>query len=357
MSFDDELRARMKAAAEQAGRSADPTTAVQHLAASSTAGPPRTGPGLKLIAGLGGVSLLTGAVLGATALRGGSSVVEAATIDVSRGGVWDCPNGQIVDNLRAGDRVFVIGTDADGGWSAIRNPRSVNDVVWVPDGSLAADDGVSVSEADLPIIACAVPGIVSAATTTTTGSTSSTSSTSSTTSTSIPSAESSTTSTAPTTTVPGVVPGVSTTQPPAPTTVPTTAAPATTAPPNTAAPTTTTTTTVAPDTQQPTIQASSDRTEIYDASWSADCASSAQLTATAADNVAVTSVRATYAGLPNSPIDLSFSSGAWRGSFGPFAGLDPGFSQWITITLTARDAAGNQASTNVQVRVWGTCLI
>ena len=68
-------------------------------------------------------------------------------------------------------------------------------------------------------------------------------------------------------------------------------------------------------------------------------------------------MQATYSGLPSSPINLSFSSGAWRGNFGQFAGLGPNFNQLTTITLTARDAAGNTASTNVQVRVWGTCLV
>jgi hypothetical protein len=120
---------------------------------------------------------------------------------------------------------------------------------------------------------------------------------------------------------------------------------------------TTTTTTTTPDTQRPTIQASSNLSEIYDASWSANCDAVAQLTAIASDDVGVTSVQATYSGLPNSPINLTFSAGSWRADFGPFVGLNPNFNQLTTITLTARDAAGNQASTTVQVRVWGTCLI
>ena len=69
------------------------------------------------------------------------------------------------------------------------------------------------------------------------------------------------------------------------------------------------------------------------------------------------SVTGTYSGLAGSPLAFSLQGGQWRANFGPFNGLAPNYSQPITITITARDAAGNQATTQVQVRVWGTCLI
>jgi hypothetical protein len=104
------------------------------------------------------------------------------------------------------------------------------------------------------------------------------------------------------------------------------------------------------------VQAGSNQSEIFP-SQPAGCASSATITASASDNVGVTSVTGTYGGgLPGS-LNFSPQGGQWRATFGPFNGLAPNYSQLITITVTARDAAGNQASTQVTVRVWGTCLV
>jgi hypothetical protein len=73
----------------------------------------------------------------------------------------------------------------------------------------------------------------------------------------------------------------------------------------------------------------------------------------------VTAVAASYGqGLPGSPLALAPQGGnAWAASFGPFAALDPAYSQDVAITVTARDAAGNAASAQVVVRVEGTCLL
>ena len=74
--------------------------------------------------------------------------------------------------------------------------------------------------------------------------------------------------------------------------------------------------------------------------------------------MAVISVTATWAGLPGSPLAFTHGSGAvWTATFGPFSGLGASYSQDVTLTVTARDAAGNARSAAVVVHVWGTCLI
>lgn len=78
----------------------------------------------------------------------------------------------------------------------------------------------------------------------------------------------------------------------------------------------------------------------------------------ASDDIGVTSVTGTYSGLPGGPLAFSFQGGQWRATFGPFGGLAPSFGQNVTITIRARDAAGNQsAPAQTSVQVWGTCLI
>jgi hypothetical protein len=126
----------------------------------------------------------------------------------------------------------------------------------------------------------------------------------------------------------------------------------TTLPPTTVAPPTT-----APDTQPPTLQVQSTPGPIYDTSWP-ECVNDAQLTAFANDNRGVVAVTGTYSGLPGSPLNFTFSAGAWRATFGPFSGLASGYDQFIPITVRARDAAGNLSNpVVVSIEVIETCLI
>ena len=82
------------------------------------------------------------------------------------------------------------------------------------------------------------------------------------------------------------------------------------------------------------------------------------LTAIATDNVGVTSVTGTWSGLAGSPKAFTKGSGnSWTMQFGPFSGLGFAYNQLITITITAKDAAGNSQATTVQVRVYGECLL
>jgi hypothetical protein len=128
------------------------------------------------------------------------------------------------------------------------------------------------------------------------------------------------------------------------------------------APPTSPTTTLAPDTTKP-VASSPGRSPaaIYDsAADSVNCPETSTLTVTATDNVAVTQVTGTYSGLAGSPKAFSNSGGnTWTATFGPFSGLASAYSQSITITIVASDAAGNTSTavqTSVQVDGAGNCL-
>ena len=106
------------------------------------------------------------------------------------------------------------------------------------------------------------------------------------------------------------------------------------------------------------MQAGSNLSEIF-VSSGPECDNEAVITAFASDNVGVTSVTGTWTGVGGSP--KAFTKGAgttWTMTFGPFAGVETA-NQVVTITVTARDAAGNSRSTAVNVTVWGEgmCLI
>ena len=328
MSFDDELRARMKDAANAAGQGADPAAASAYVAANAARAATQGAMTLKLIGGLGAVGLVAGAVLGATVLRAPSDDASAAAagpaIEVRHGSTYDCPDGALVGELRSGDRVYVIARDESDVWSAVRDPRALNTVVWIPSAALEPDG----ERAEVPVMTCAEAAVSLGEVPT---------------STTVP-LKSTTTSTTSTT-----VPGSSTTV--APTT--TAATVVTTLPPTTVAPPTT-----APDTQPPTLQVQSDVDEINDLSWPT-CVNEAQLTAFANDNRGVVAVTGTYAaGLPRSPLNFTFSAGAWRATFGPFSGLDPNQFPLVPVTVRARDAAGNLSNPIVvNIQVNGTCVL
>jgi len=251
--------------------------------------------------------LIGGGALGFTALRsdddGGGGGASGA--DAQLYSLYDCPDGAIAGAVYAGDRVYVTGRDASGGWYEVRDPRNQASVRWVPEGAVDPDAVV-----DVPVRECSVPvELVGAG------------------------EESSTT----TTTVAGQT------------------GPTTTVTEQTAPGTTVQTTPVA-DKVKPTVsQAGRSPAQIFDSSCGAPYASISTITVTATDNVAVTQVTGTYSGLGGSP--LSFTKGGgntWTATFGPFTGLAPGYFQNITIIIVARDAAGNTSSaTQVSVEVNG----
>ena len=322
MTLDDELRRRLQQAADRAGEGTDSGALAGAVAAKAAAGAGAgTGAGLggfKLFGALGATGLVVGGALGFTLLRpaegeaNGPGLTPAA---VSAGALFDCPDGAAVDAVHAGDRLFAVGRTDDSGWLAVRSP-SGGPVNWLPATALDADD-----DRDLPVLSCTETIAMNTGTAATT-----------------------TTTTVPTSTTSTTVPPTSTTVAPT-TTVPVTVPP--TAP----------TTTLAPDTQKPTVQASTNLTEIFDAAYPT-CDNEAVLTAIATDNVGVTSVTGTWSGLAGSPKAFTKGSGnSWTMQFGPFSGLGFAYNQLITITITAKDAAGNSQATTVQVRVYGECLL
>lgn len=336
MSFDDELRNRMKQAATDAGRSADPSAAAAHLASTTSSTATVATPAvLKVVGGLAALGIVTGAVLGATVLRSDQSAdaATAADVNVQAGATFDCPGGAAVGSLQPGDRVYVVGRDDSGEWSAVRDPAATIRVVWVRETSLVPDD----DPGDVPIVECDDDALVA-------GTAPETSVADTVVDTTIEDVSTSVAESLPESTTPPATtaPPTATTQAPGPT------------PPTTAPPTVPTT---PPDTQPPTLQAWTSHTLI--GGHAACSPDRTTLNAIAGDNVGVTSVSATFGPAPSGSITLQRTSGTaqngtWTATFGPFPNLDAGFDASVQIQISARDAAGRTTATSVSVRVQGS---
>ena len=162
MSFEDELSARMKAAAEEAGSTADAAAAAKTIKSSAAS----TGAAatLRIVGGLAAAGLVAGALLGATVLCPSAPDVEAAAqVDVHEIRVYDCPDGELSRSLHPGDRVYVIGRNETADWSAFRDPAATNRVLWLPNTALIPD-----AEAEVPVVECSEPLATSVAASTTT---------------------------------------------------------------------------------------------------------------------------------------------------------------------------------------------
>lgn len=355
MSFDDELRNRMKQAADDAGAGADPAAAAARVAAATTATPVATTTVLKVVGGLAALGIAAGAVLGATVLQPDAPADAAAIADVNvqAGSTFDCPGGAVVGSLQPGDRVYVVGRDDGGEWSAVRDPAATARVVWVRETSLVPDDDPS----NVPVVDCddGDGELVAADAPQTSVDDTVVESVVDTTPESLP--ESTTTepatTVAPTTTLPRG-------QNPQPSPPPTQPPITTPAPPVTPAPAPTTTPppppTLPPDTQAPGFQGSSSASSI--GAHPACPPDRATLTMSANDNVGVTQITATYGPQPSGSLTFqrpggSPQNGTWTATFGPFGNLDPGFVGQAQIQVTARDAAGNATSRTISVIVYG----
>lgn len=339
MNTDDLLRDRLRTAADAAGAHANAADALRLV--NQGPPPPTAGPKLWLVSVVAVVALAAGTLAGATVLSpgakadpraGGNGGGDATALPASPNGgptlmagtVYDCPGGAEVGKLRAGDRVYVVGRDESGSWAAIRDPQRIADVAWVEQSLLVPDGDI-----DVETMRCTEPtALVTPGASTTT-----------TTTTAAPEAPS-------TTIAPTPQPGNSTT---------------TTRPTGSTTPSTsTTTTTAAPDSQLPTVQASASRYQIDPRSGAYCTATSTSvITVIASDNVGVTSVTATYAGLPGSPLTFtraggSETNGTWTATFGPFTTTT---ARTVQITVTVRDANGNSADDTVTIEYSGVCLI
>lgn len=318
MSFDDELRNRMKQAATDAGRSADPSAAAAHLASTTASTATVATPAvLKVVGGLAALGIVTGAVLGATVLRSDQSAdaATAADVNVQAGATFDCPGGAAVGSLQPGDRVYVVGRDDSGEWSAVRDPAATTRVVWVRETSLVPDD----DPGDVPIVECDDDALVA-------GTAPDPSVADTVVDTTIEDVSTSVAESLPESTTPPATtaPPTATTQAPGPT------------PPTTAPPTVPTT---PPDTQPPTIQ---NVTVVYPPNQDflrfAFCvADTATVRVQATDNVAVTAVSATSA--HGNVAAFQQVGNVWTATFTPTV-LVPTAS----VNLTVSDTRGNQAS-------------
>ena len=321
--FDDAMRDALHQAAEPPA-TPDASTLADQLRNRAASMPAAAGFGallpwiavglaVVLVAGIAGV-------LGAfgTPTSSGASTIRATTRGVASG---ICPGGTDAITFRNGDRVLAVQRKGDA-WIAVRNPENVAQLVWVARNAINPDANQR-PLTDLPQGGCdtaTINGVLAPPV-------------------DDPTASSSTTTTTTTGTAPAPAPGPGPSPGPAPAPAPG----------------------PAPDTQKPNVaQAGVAPTELCDApqtGW----ATTATMSAVVTDNVAVTSVQATWSGLPGSGVQLTKTGGSsWSGTFGPFGGAVPaGQSKNVTITLTARDAAGNTTTRTIgPVRVYdiGSCL-
>lgn len=103
-----------------------------------------------------GAITIAAALIGAAVVAGGVGVGVALeqsgalgdddeTVAVSLDSVstFDCPEGAAVVELHRGDRVLATGRDPSGAWIEIRDPRDLGARVWVAAPSLVPDRGLS----------------------------------------------------------------------------------------------------------------------------------------------------------------------------------------------------------------------
>jgi hypothetical protein len=285
----------------------------------TVAGGTSAGFGFPLLAGIGAV--VAGGLAGILiALSIGSpSPISAATLSLDGVPVYACPGEGQAGTLHRGDRIYIIG-QADG-WLAVRNVRGRGETVFVETRYVIPDEDVS----GLPRRDCEPEGSLSIGDLDTT--------------TTVPTDETTTT------TVPD---DTTTTTQPGATTTTTQAA---------------TTTTTAPDTTSPVIgNASANPNEIWEEdggviSCPLGTPRQSTLSAFVTDNVGVTQVTASWTLPGNAQTTVTMTGGpTYTAQFGPFAAetlpTTAPYDHNITITIRARDAAGNEALTNVVVKMW-----
>lgn len=280
--------------------------------------------------------LLVGVLIAGAGLIAGS-VANALTEDDqtaalrTSASVRDCPSGTVLTSYASGSRVYAVARTESADWVQVRDLSSPDRTVWVNAADVDLDSDIS----GLPVRDCPqFDGAVTAAGDTTT--------------TTVPDT---TTSSVPETTT-----SSSTTEPPPGDT--TTSSTTTEPPPDTTLPTTT----EPPDTTPPTIKQPSAFPNVI---WENDTESlscppanprESTISAIVTDDVGVTSVTAswTIGGTPMTAT-MGLSGGTYSTTFGPFdsptvTDEDP-FLEVVTITITARDAAGNTSTVTRDVTV------
>jgi hypothetical protein len=365
MSLDDNLRDMFNEAIPPADT--PPGLADQLVSRAATAGSAAAGASsgfsLPLIVGLavaGGI--IAGAAFGL--FSGGGTPPTGATVDINAVPVYACPGEGEAGTLFRGDRVLITGQSGD--WVAVRNVRNANERVFVradfvdPDADISGlpeencDDTGTLTLAGVPVDTTTTNPPDTTTTTVAPGTT--------TTTTVPPGSTTSTTST--TTTPPSTTTSTSTTTPPSTTTSTST----TTLPPTTTTTTTTTTTPASDDTPPNIANGNVTPGQIWEqdgvvSGFMLTCDPSTQRQATisafATDNVGVTSVTATWSDpFGNQSVTMSRSGDTYTATIGPYAAgaWDPlsnsPYDHPVTITITARDAAGNKNSVTASVTVF-----
>lgn len=298
--------------------------------------------------GIGGL-----VVVGAGAGMGMQRTVLAADDDPGTGGfvnrraavpVFDCPGGAAVDTLHNGDRIFASAVhDELDGWLEIRHPNEPGRGFWIEQRFITPDESVG----DLEEAPCVETEVFYGEPPTTT-----------------------TSSTTTTTTRPGQEPSDEPDDPgdpdepsqpgQTPTTQPSSGGGGNTA---TTQPSGgsdgTTTTTEAPDTTPPSLSVSRSQPEIWEQDspgHGLSCGTnprSSLITANASDDSGISSLRIRWS-VGNSNVNEEMSGS--QKQFGPFPYLTipDNTQQNVTITVTARDGAGNENTKNTTVLLHST---
>jgi hypothetical protein len=349
MSLDDTLRELLNGSMEPV--EPPPGLADELIARAASGGAAATGGASSGVFGLPliiGIAIGAGAIIGgALGFFGGGDAQAGGTLSLDGVPAYACPGNGEVATLYRGDRVLITGRSGD--WLAVRNVRGANERVFVHTDHVTADAELT----GLPEENCDDSGVLTLAS----GETTTTISLPDDTTTTVVIEETTTT----TTTTAGD------------TTTTITPATTTTTPPSTSTTSTPTTTTTAPDTTLPFI-GQQDATP--GAIWEEDglgiscppgTARESIISAIVTDDTGITSVTASWNDPDgNQSIAMANVGIVYTMTFGPYAAgewdplpEDPGTEHTVTITITARDAAGNKSSRTVNVTVWeiGKCFI
>jgi len=275
------------------------------------------------VAGAGaGVALDQAGVLGSTS--GDTSVAAPGPVAYAR-----CPSGVAIGSFHQDDRVFLTGRAKNSQWVEVRDPANLDARVWVVADVVVPDNEV----AQLPVHACTPEAAASASSTTTTTTTVAPDA--------APTDETTTTTTAP---------GASPVAPPAAGGGP--SGGGSPPPPG--------------DTTPPAInQAGLGPNPIWEQAGAnpngcflkSTYKVVANVSAVVTDPSGVASVTVSWDGAQAGSRAMSANGDSWSGSVGPFASQLPyGGQAQLTVTITARDNAGNTSTTQLALTVYACVL-
>jgi hypothetical protein len=315
MSLDELLSSSIKSAAEPAASKgvADAIRARVAAGDTGTAVAGSTAPGwgggasgiLTIVAPIALIVVVgvTGGALGASGLMGGSSApaggdIPAYVLSDETAPIYSCPGGPEVGSIPASTRVLAVARDADSTYLGVRDPANLTSTVWFETGALVLDpDTPEISS--LPVEEC---------------------------------------------------PEVTVTEvEPTPTPEPTESTPPDDGNNNPPPPSDTTPPSVKPGNFNPN--------GVYGTGSAPYCNEYSDIVVAIADNVGIASVSASQSH-PGSSITQIGQNGqnyTFRFVAGLYSYPMPDLN--VTVTFTAKDAAGNTASNTKNITIYNTCLI